>query len=111
MFDRFRFDFDAVLGAKMPPQGGGRTVLIDPLGAPRRSWDRLGSILFSSCGLASIFGRFWAPLGAFWGCSWDRVGPFGGLLGVILAFLDAFWCFGGGRKKHLLIDSTHQLIN
>ena len=90
MFDRFRVDFDAVLGAKMAPQEGGPIVLIDPLGGPRRSWDRLGSVLFSSCGLASFFCRFWVPLGAFWGCTWGRFGPFGRLLGVVLAFLDAF---------------------
>ena len=77
---------------------------VDPLGGPRRSWDRLGSVLFSSCGLASIFGRFWGLLGvhlgsfwAFWKASWGRFG----VSGCILMLL-------GAAKKHLLVDSTHE---
>ena len=82
-------------------------MLIDPLGGPRRSWDRLGSALFSSCGLTSIFGRFGGllevHLGSFWAfgkASWGRFG----VSGCILVLF-------GAAKKHLLIDSTHQLIN
>ena len=103
----------------MAPQGGGSIMLIDPLGGPRRSWDRLGSALFSSCGLTSIFGRFGGllevHLGSFWAfgkASWGR-----------FAFLDAFWCFLVPQKSiyssiqpinssiHPPINSsTHQLI-
>ena len=39
----------------------------------RRCWGRLGSVLFSSCGLRSIFEPSWASLGVVLGCSWRVV--------------------------------------
>ena len=62
-----------------------------PLGGPRWSWDRLGSVLFSSCGLGSLFvtllssDRLGALLAPFWAPKWppgDRrfsrqLGPWG----------------------------------
>ena len=72
----------------------------DILGGPRRSWDRLGSVLFFvlSFGIA-----FLVVLGSFWG-------RFGALRG-------SFWCFFGSSthrfnpSTHQLVDSNHQLIN
>ena len=61
-----------------------------PWGGPRRSWDRLGSVLFSSCRSGSLFWSSWAPLGVVFGRSGGRFGAF---------------------SAFQLIDSTHQLIN
>ena len=37
------------------------------LGDPRRSWDRLGLVRWSSCGSGSLLWTSWAPVGAVWG--------------------------------------------
>ena len=78
------------------------------MGGPRRSWDRLGSVLFFvlSFGIAflvvlgSSWGRFWsswAPLRVFFGRSGDRFGAF-----------SAFQLINSTRQ---LINSSIQLIN
>ena len=44
------------------------------VGGPRRSWDRLGSVLFSSCDSGSLFLASWVPLGVVLGRLWPRFG-------------------------------------
>ena len=87
---------------------------------PRRSWDRLGSVLFPSCGLASIWGRFWVPLGAVWGCSWCRFGPFRedswGVFIIVLSslprvylfvvFVVASSSFSSFRRRFVIVSSS-----
>ena len=50
------------------------------MGGPRRSWDRRGSVLLSSCGSRSLLCPSWARFGVVFGCSWGRFGAFGGSL-------------------------------
>ena len=52
--------------------------------------DGLGIVLVRSFFRLAVWLRFLVAFGAFWGCTWGRFGPFGRLLGVVLAFLDAF---------------------
>ena len=81
MFDRFGIDFGAVLGAPL-------SCVNRLVGGPRRSWDRLGSVLSSSCGLGSLFLSFlsscWGRLGSllvsFWEI-WAILGSLGSMLG------------------------------
>ena len=61
-----------------------------PFGRPRRSQDRLGSVLFSSCRSGSLFWSFWGRLGVVFGPSGGRFRAFSAVQ---------------------LIDSTHQPIN
>ena len=56
-----------------------------PLGAdPRRSQDRLGSVLFSSCRSGSLFWSSWAPLGVVFGRLGLLLGSFLAAPGVVL---------------------------
>ena len=93
----FRFDFVSFsdpfwcrFGLPNGARGGRLSCANRPLGDPRCSQDRLGSVLFSSCHSGSLFWSSWAPLGVVFGRS---VGHFGAL------------------SAFQLIDSTHQLIN
>ena len=104
------------MAPKMAPQGCARTMLNcadRPWGGPRRSQDRLGSILLSSCRSGSLFwpswGRFGLVLGSFWGA-----------LGVVLVlfrhFSSAILPINPSTRRfnpstHQPIDSTHQPIN
>ena len=84
------------MASQMEPRGCARACGLARGGGPRRSQDRLGSVLFSSCRSGSLFWSFW--------------GRFGALRG-------SFWCFFGSSthrfnpSTHQLVDSTHQLIN
>ena len=85
------------MASKMEPRGHDRTAGLARWGGPRRSQDRLGSVLFSSCRSGSLFWSSWAPLRVVFGRS-------GGRFGVFSAFqlIDS---------THHLIDSSIQLIN
>ena len=74
---------------QMGPQGCARTEAPRPWGGPRRSQDRLGSVLFSSCRSGSLFWSSWGRFGVVFGRSGGRFGAF---------------------SAFQLIDSTHQLI-
>ena len=90
---RFLIVLGSILVAFWPPKWapGARLYYENrAVGGPRRSQDRLGSVLFSSCRLGSLFWSSWAPLGVVFGRS-------GGGFGAFSAFQ--------------LIDSTHQLVN
>ena len=58
------------------------------MAGPRRSRDRLGSILRSTCGLGSLFEPSSAPLGTIFGRSWANFW----LVGAVLV---SFFAFGG----------------
>ena len=58
------------------------------VGGPRRSWDRLGSVLLSSCDSGSLFKASWMPLGVVLGCSWGHFWPSWELLGSFLGTPD-----------------------
>jgi hypothetical protein len=64
-----------------PAPGAPLSYAIGSLGGPTRSWGPLGSVLFSSCGLGSLFWLSWAPFGAVLGCPWPLFGSSWGLLG------------------------------
>ena len=85
-WDRFWCRF----GLPNEPRGARLYFENRPWGGPRRSQDRLGSVLFSSCRSGSLFWSSWAPLGVVFGRSVGRFGAF---------------------SAFQLIDSTHQLIN
>ena len=80
---RFCIFFGSVLvplwAPKWVPRGGADCAK-RRFGDPRRSRDRLGSILFSSCGSRSLLLPSWAPFGVVCGCSWGRFGAFWGFL-------------------------------
>ena len=78
------------MASQMEPRGCARACGLARGGGPRRSQDRLGSVLFSSCRSGSLFWSSWAPLGVVFGRSVGRFGAF---------------------SACQLIDSTHQLIN
>ena len=78
------------MASQMAPQGCARTGAPAPWGRPRRSQDRLGSVLFSSCRSGSLFWSSWGRFGVVFGRSGGRFGAF---------------------SAFQLIDSTHQLIN
>ena len=84
-----------------------------PLGGPRRSWYRLGSVLFSSCSLGSLFSPSRAPLGVVlgrfgrrFGPSWARFGSSWALLGSFLGTPDGMF-----ESYNPKFPSTHQPIN
>ena len=70
--------------------GCARTCGLASWGGPSRSWDRLGSVLLSSCRSGSLFWPSWGRFGVVLGRSGGRFGAF---------------------SAFQLIDSTHQLIN
>ena len=93
----FRFDFGSFwdrfwcrFGLPNGAPGARLNFENRPRGGPRRSQDRLGSVLFSSCRSGSLFWSSWAPLRVVFGRSGGRFGAF---------------------SAFQLIDSTHQLIN
>ena len=90
MFDRFGIDFGAVLGSQMAPQGCHQTGVWRALGGPRRSQDRLGSVLFSSCRSGSLFWSSWAPLGVVFGRLGLLLGSFLAAPGVVLVLFRHF---------------------
>ena len=90
---RFLIVLGSILVPFWPPKwhpGGPLSCANRPWGGPRRSQDRLGSVLFSSCRSGSLFWSSWAPLGVVFGRSGGRFGAF---------------------SAFQLMDSTHQLIN
>ena len=93
----FRFDFCSFwdrfwcrFGLPNGAPGGRLSYANRPWGGPRRSQDRLGSVLFSSCRSGSLFWSFWGRFGVVFGRSGGRFGAFSAVQ---------------------LIDSTRQLIN
>ena len=78
------------MASQMEPRGCARACGLARGGGPRRSQDRLGSVLFSSCRSGSLFWSSWAPLRVVFGRSGGRFGAF---------------------SAFQLIDSTRQLIN
>ena len=85
-------DVGAVLASQMEPRGGRRACGNRRVGGPRRSWDRLGLVLFSSCDSGSLFLASWVPLGVVLRCSWDHFWPSWELLG-------SFWGTPDGILK------------
>ena len=73
-----------------------------PGGLPRRSQDRLGSVLFSSCHLGSFFGRFGVVLGSFLGAP-------GVVLVLFRRFNSSIQPVNSSTRR--FNSSTHQLIN
>ena len=71
-------------GPKWRPWGEGKLGVPPPLGDPRRSWDRHGSVLFSSCDSVSLFLASWVPLGLVLGGLKPRFGASWALLGSFL---------------------------
>ena len=77
-------------------RGGPLSCANRPVGGPRRSWDRLGSVLFSSCAPGSLFGAHRVPLGVVLnvlglvfchlGLSWARFRSSWALLGSFLGY-------------------------
>ena len=95
-----------VLGSQMEPRGGRLNCANRPVGGPRRSWDRLGSVLFSSCDSGSLFCPSWVPLRIVlgrlrprFGSSWALLGSFWGTPCSIL------------ESSNPICPSTHQCIN
>ena len=91
-----------------------------PWGGPRRSQDRLGSVLFSSCRSGSLFWSSWAPLGVVFGRLGLLLGSFWAAPGVVLVLFRHFnssiqpinsSTHRFNSSTHQLIDSTHQPIN
>ena len=68
-----------------PPKCGARGAPLSyanrPWGVPRRSCDRLGSVVFSSCGLGSLFWLSWGRLGTLLAPFWAVLGSLGVFLG------------------------------
>ena len=90
---RFLIVFGSILVPFWPPTWSPKTPLScanRPWGGPRRSQDRLGSVLFSSCRSGSLFWSSWGRFGVVFGRSVGRFGAF---------------------SAFQLIDSTHQLNN
>ena len=124
----FSLRFLILLGSVLVPfwtpkwsPGGRLSYANRPLGGPRRSWDRLGSTLFSSCGLGSLFWPSWAPLGVvlgrFWTCfgpSWALVGAFWGSPGAVLVLLRAYLLLSvvvlAALDAHMLYDDQHHFL-
>ena len=80
----FRFDFLSFggrfwcrFGLPNGPLGARKSYANRPLGGPRLSWDRLGSLLFSSCGSGSLFCPSWGRLGALLAPFWAVLGSLG----------------------------------
>ena len=87
----------------MEPRGGRLNCANRPVGGPRRSSDRLGSVLFSSCDPGSLFGPLGCLLESFWG-----------VLGLVLGHLGLFWARFGALHAAFWNPLTlyaHQLIN
>ena len=113
MVHRFGIDFGAVLASQIEPRGGRLSYANRPWGGPRRSQDRLGSVLFSSCRSGSLFWSSWAPLVVVFGV----FGRLGLLLGSFLAapgvVLVLFWHFNSSiqpvnSSTRRFNSSTHQ---
>ena len=108
----FRFDFGSfldrfwtVLGSQIEPRGGRLSCANLPWAAPRRSQDRLGSVLFSSCRSGSLFWSSWGRFGVVFGRSGGRFGAF-----------SAFQLINSTRQlinssMQLIHSSTYELIN
>ena len=73
---------------KWSPWGDWKLGVPPPLGDRRRSWDRLGSVLFSSCRSGSLFWASWVPLGVVLGDLWPRFGPSWARFGALRV---SFW--------------------
>ena len=109
---RFLIVFGSILVPFWPPKwnpGARLNCENRPWGGPRRSQDRLGSVLFSSCASGSLFGAHRVPLGVVLsvlglvfchlGLSWARFRSSWALLGSFLESYDP------------ICPSTRQLIN
>ena len=123
-WDRFWCHFGLPNGTR----GGPLSCANRPWGGPRRSWNRLGSALFSSCGSGSLFCPSWARLGVVLGCFWLRFGPSWSLLAsfwgspvgiferfnfflvIFFAFVVAGLAQSVSDNRHYFL-STHLLIN
>ena len=78
------------MASQMEPRGCARTCGLARGGGPRRSQDRLGSVLFSSCRSGSLFWSSWAPLGVVFGRLGLLLGSFLAAPGVVLVLFRHF---------------------
>ena len=78
------------MGSQMEPRGGRLYFENRPWDGPRRSQDRLGSVLFSSCRSGSLFWSSWAPLGVVFGRLGLLLGSFLAAPGVVLVLFRHF---------------------
>ena len=78
------------MASQMTPQGCARTGGLASWGRPRRSQDRLGSVLFSSCRSGSLFWSSWAPLGVIFGRLGLLLGSYLAAPGVVLVLFRHF---------------------
>ena len=98
---------------KWCPWGGTKLGVPPTPGDPRWSWDRLGSVLFSSCGSGSLFWSSWAPLGVVFGRLGLLLGSFLAAPGVVLVLLRHFNSLiqPVNSSTRRCNSSTYQLIN
>ena len=116
----FRFDFVSFsvpfwcrFGLPNGARGGRLSCANRPLGDPRWSQDRLGSVIFSSCRSGSLFWSSWAPLGVVFGRLGLLLGSFLAAPGVVLVlfrhFNSSIQPVNSSTRR--FNASTHQLIN
>ena len=107
------------MASQMEPRGCARTCGLARGGGPRRSQDRLGSVLFSSCRSGSLFWSSWAPLGVVFGRLGLLLGSFLAAPGVVLVlfrhFNSSIQPINSSIRRfnpstHQPTDSTHQAI-